>query len=37
MTNLGQGVHANDAPLRVNAEEGRDEACDEALDVFTRR
>ena len=37
VTNLGQGVHANDASLHVNAKEGGNEAGDEALDVISRR
>jgi hypothetical protein len=36
VTNLGQAVHADNAPLRVNAEVGGNEAGDEALDVFAR-
>jgi hypothetical protein len=37
VSNLGQGVHTDDAPLRVNAKVGGNEAGDEMLDVISRR
>jgi len=37
LKHLGKSVKADDAPLRVNSEEGGNETCDEAPNVFTRR